>query len=137
MSAMLALSCGQHALAVLDLHRQPHGVGRGVAACVPFDVDAPLGVVQQVDDVGAVRRVHRHALAAGDVADDPLAADRVAAARADHHQVVGAAHGDAVGGAAPASSRFTADTTGWSGAFSFSWPAGTSASSTWRAAILP
>ena len=33
----------------------------------------------------------RHALAARDVADDLLAADRIAAARAEHHQVVEAA----------------------------------------------
>ena len=54
MSATFALMLGQHALAVLDLHGQPHGVGRRVAARVPLDVDAPLGVVQQVDDVGQV-----------------------------------------------------------------------------------
>ena len=38
--------------------------------------------------------VHGHALAARDVADDLLAADRVAAAGAEHHQVVEAAHLD-------------------------------------------
>ena len=38
--------------------------------------------------------MHRHALAARDVADDLLAANRVAAARAEHHQVVEAANLD-------------------------------------------
>ena len=73
------------------LMRRRHGVGRRVGGLVPFHVDAPLGVVQQVDDVRADRGVHGHALAARDVADDLLAADRVAAAGAEHHQVVHAA----------------------------------------------
>ena len=41
--------------------------------------------------------MHRHALAARDVADDLLAADRVAALRPEHHHIVGAAHLDAIG----------------------------------------
>ena len=83
---------GQQPLPVLDLHRQPHGVARAASRrrLVPLDVDAALGVVQQVDDVRAGRGVDRHALAARDVADDLLAADRIAAARAEHHQVVDA-----------------------------------------------
>ena len=139
MSAMLALSCGQHALAILDLHRQPHGVGRGVAALVPLDVDAALRVVEQVDDVGTGRRVHRHALAAGDVADDLLAADRVAAARARHHQVVGAAHRDAVGGrrAGPQHALHRRHHRVVRAPSPSARPSGTSASSTCRAATLP
>src|SRR5262249_8757096 len=84
----------QQPLAILDFHRQLDGVPRGgvdAGRLVPFDLDATLGVVQQVDDVGTRRRVDGHALAARDVADDLLAADRIAAARAEDHQVVEAA----------------------------------------------
>ena len=79
---------GQDAFPILDADLQPDGVGQGVLALVPFDVDAPLRVVQQVDDIRTGDRVHRHALAAGDISDDFLAADRIAAPRQDHHQVV-------------------------------------------------
>ena len=135
MSAMRALSVGEHALAVLDLHGQPHGVGRDVAALVPLDVDAPLGVVLQVDDVRAGRRVHRHALAARDVADD--------ASRRESD--CSTARGTPSGrrrrctlmrsSLRPApSTRLTAETTGCSGAFSLSCSCGTSLSSTCFAA---
>ena len=40
---------GEHALAILDLDRQAHGVRRDVGALVPLDVDAALRVVHQVD----------------------------------------------------------------------------------------
>src|SRR4029077_1947825 len=76
------------------LHRQLHGVGRGGFAgvsLVPFDVDTALGVVEQVDDVRTGGRVDRDALAAGDVANDFLASNGIAAARAKDHQVVDAA----------------------------------------------
>src|SRR5262249_44011768 len=82
---------GEHALPILDLHRQLDGVAGDRIGLVPFDVDAPLGIVEQVHDVGAGRGVDRHALAARDVADDLLAADRIAAAGAEHHQIVEAA----------------------------------------------
>ena len=68
--------------------------GDDVAALVPLDLDAALRVVHEVEHVRAGRGVHRHALAARDVADDLLAADRVAAARAEDQQVVDAAHLD-------------------------------------------
>ena len=90
MSETLRADLGQHALAVLDLHRQAHDVGRLIGAgAVPLDVDAALGIEHQVDDVRTAERVHRHALAARDVADDLLAANRVAALRAEHHHIVG------------------------------------------------
>ena len=109
------LSFGEHALAILRLDRQAHRVGRNISAFVPFDVDAPLRVVHQVDNVGAVRRVHRHALAARDVADDLLAADWIAALGPEDHHIVGAAHLDAIGLRPGRSTRLTADTTGCSG----------------------
>ena len=52
----LRADVGEDALAILDLDAQPDRVGRGVGALVPLDVDPPLGVVEQVDDVGAGRR---------------------------------------------------------------------------------
>ena len=42
---------GEDAAPILDADLQPHGVRRRVAALVPLDVDAPLRVVEQVDDV--------------------------------------------------------------------------------------
>jgi hypothetical protein len=42
----------KHALAVLHRHRQLDGVACDGVALVPLDLDAPLRVVQQVDDVG-------------------------------------------------------------------------------------
>ena len=61
-----------------------------------FDLDAALGVVPQVEHVWTRRRVHRDALAARDVADNPFAADRIAAARAHDEHVVEATHLDLV-----------------------------------------
>src|SRR5262245_7139818 len=82
---------GKQPLAILDLHRQLDRVARGGVGAwrlVPFDVDAPLRVVQQVHDVGARRRVDRHALASRDVTDDLLAADGIAAAGPEDHEIV-------------------------------------------------
>ena len=50
----------------------------------------------QVGDVSAARGVDGHALAAADVADDPLAPDRVATSGPEYHEPVDAAHLDAV-----------------------------------------
>ena len=103
MSETLRADLGQHALAILDLHGQAHGIRRLVAAVVSHSTSMRRsGIEHQVEDVRAGRRVHRHTLAAGDVADDLLAANRVAALRAEHHHVVGAAHLDLVAGAARA-----------------------------------
>src|SRR4029078_2827901 len=67
---------GHHALLVLHLHRQPDGERAVVlTGAVPLHLDAAVRVVHQVDDVRAGRRVHRHTLAAADVADDLLAAN--------------------------------------------------------------
>ena len=51
-------------------------------------VDTTLRVVQQVQHVGTGGRMDRHTLAAGDVAHNLLAPDRVAAACPEHHQIV-------------------------------------------------
>ena len=54
----------------------------------PGDVDAPLGVHHEVQQVRTVHRVHRHTLAARDVAGDTLAGNGVAAFGAVDHEVV-------------------------------------------------
>ncbi len=79
--------------------------GRRVFTLVPLDLDAPFRVVLQVDDVGAGRGVDRHALAAADVADDLLPANRVAAAGAHDQQIVDAAHLDLVLARPPQAAR--------------------------------
>src|SRR5262245_18028186 len=87
-------SCEQ-SFSILDFHRQFDRVGTGAAVpLVPLDLDAPLRIVEQVDNVRTCRRVDRYAFAARDVADDLLAANRVAAAGAKHHEIVHAAHLD-------------------------------------------
>ena len=77
----------------------------------------------------------RHALAAGDVADDLLAADRIAAAGAEHHQVVDAAHLDLLLAGAEHARR-TTEAIPVSGV-SFSCSCGTSFASTAFADSLP
>src|SRR5262245_59356456 len=84
---------GQHALPILNLHRQLYGVRSrrvGAGTLVPLDFDLPLRVVKQVDDVRTGGGVDRYAFAARDVADDLLAADRIAALRPEHQHVIGA-----------------------------------------------
>src|SRR5215207_7177331 len=88
---------GDHAGAVLGDGEEFDGVGGLARARVgPLDLDDALGVDHQLLDVRAAPRVDGDALAARDVADDLLAADGVAAARARHQQVVHAAHDDGV-----------------------------------------
>src|SRR5262249_39131594 len=85
------------ALSIFHLHRESNRIARGLlVAFLPLHADAALGVVQQVDHVGAARRVHGHALATTDVADDLLAPNGVAAARAVHEQIVHAIDLDAI-----------------------------------------
>src|SRR5215204_2924813 len=88
---------GDHARPVLGDGEEPDGVGGFARPRVgPLDLDDALGVDHQLLDVRAAPRVDGDALAARDVADDLLAADGVAAARARHQQVVHAAHDDGV-----------------------------------------
>jgi len=63
--------------------------GSGVAVeRRPLDLDAAVGLVEKILDVGTTARMHRDAFAAGDVPDDVFAADGVATARAVDQQVV-------------------------------------------------
>src|SRR5262249_1443936 len=55
------------------------------------DVDAALWIIEQVHDIGAGGGVNRYPFATRDVADDFFAANRTAAPRAEHHQIVEAA----------------------------------------------
>jgi len=84
----------EQAFAIFHLHGQLHGVVRRRVAFVPLHVDAPLGVVQKIDDVGTGGGMDRNALAAGDVTDDLLATNRIAALRPENQHVVGATHLD-------------------------------------------
>ena len=96
MPAIFERHVGEDPLPILDLQAQAHRVGERVRPLSHSTSISPLRIVEQVDDVRAGRGVDRDALAARDVADDLLAADRIAAARAEDHQVVEAADLDLV-----------------------------------------
>src|SRR4029077_5926783 len=69
---------GEHPLLVLHLDQQRDLVDL-VLPLLPLDLDLPLGVVEEDLDVLAVDPVHRDPAAAGDVDDDVLSRQRVAA----------------------------------------------------------
>ena len=69
---------GQHAGVVFRLDDQHHRV-QLIALASPLDLDLSLLVVQQVLDVRALDRVHRHTSAPCDVADDRLTGNWAAA----------------------------------------------------------
>src|SRR4029077_1932549 len=84
---------GENAGAILGAYAQVHRES-GLGGAGPFDGDAALGFVEKIANVGAGGGVHGHAAAAGDVADDLIAGDGVAALGAMNHQVVVAANED-------------------------------------------
>src|SRR5579859_122051 len=83
----------QHAEAVVAEDVEADGIGgnaggfttRGLA---PLYGDAAVGVIHQCIQVRTAPGVHGHALAAGDVTNNLLAADGVATARTIHQQVI-------------------------------------------------
>src|SRR5580704_7429458 len=78
----------QHAEAVVAEYGEFHGIGVGRAIVLgPLDVDSPLRFIHQVHHVGTIERVDGDAFAAGHVADDGFAADRVTTACAIDQQV--------------------------------------------------
>src|SRR5712664_1826818 len=78
---------GQKAGAVLGANHELH-LESGGAGAAPLDGDAALGLIDQILDIGASTRVHGHATATGDIADDVVAGDGGAALGAIHQQVV-------------------------------------------------
>src|SRR5208283_5490883 len=70
----------------------------GVAS--PFDGDPPFGLVHQIEHVSARLGVHGNTLAAGDIANDLFAANRIAATRAVHQQIIVSGYLDGGGFAA-------------------------------------
>src|SRR6185436_3150093 len=67
----------ENAFPILDLDRQTYRVRSAVGSFRPLDGNPPFGVIEQVQHVGTGGRVHGHALAASNVADDLFAANRV------------------------------------------------------------
>src|SRR5437868_3148501 len=67
----------EHAEAVVAEQRDFYGIGNGQAVFVacPEHVDAAIGFVKKIGDVGTVDGVDGNAFAAGDIADDGLAAN--------------------------------------------------------------
>src|SRR5208337_2938803 len=81
----------QDAGAVVAEHGQLHRIAAAAAVfalLAPLHRDLPLHVIEQVDDVGAVPGVHRHALATGDVSHDLFPADGIATSRAVDEQII-------------------------------------------------
>ena len=91
-----ARDVGENAAPVLDLNRQAHREGARPVGSVPDDVDAPLGVVEQIKHIRASGCVHRDALPTRDVANDLLTTYRITAPSAEDHQVVESSHLDLV-----------------------------------------
>src|ERR1019366_3864356 len=88
----------QHGLAVFRDQDELDRIERALGAD-PLHLDAAIGVVEQVLDVGTVPGVHGDAFTARDVADDFLTPHGIAAPGAIDHQVVVAVHLDGqVGG---------------------------------------
>src|SRR5260370_16978320 len=89
----------EHAEAVVAGKGECDGIGKGVAVLVagPLDVDAAVGFVEQIGDVGTVDGVDGHAFAAGHVADNGFAANGVATAGAIDEQIAVSADDDGVG----------------------------------------
>src|ERR1039457_2555507 len=77
----------KHTKTVVAINRELDRISRGRALIAsPLHIDAAFRLVHQVGDVRTIHRVHRDSLAAGDVADNALPANRIAAARAvDQH----------------------------------------------------
>src|SRR5208282_5215663 len=88
----------EHAPAVITEKREFYGIGNGLAVFVsgPKDVDAAVGFVEKIGDVGTVDGVDGNAFAAGDVADDGFAPNGVATAGAIDEQVALSADDDGV-----------------------------------------
>src|ERR1039457_7557655 len=74
----------EHAEAVVAKESEFDGIGNGLAVLVagPLHVDAAVGFVEQIGDIGTVDGVDGNAFAAGYVSDDGLAANGVATAGA-------------------------------------------------------
>src|SRR5271163_421184 len=84
---------GDHSRPVLGEDAQAHRKFR-LRGGGPFDGNAAIGFVEQIFHIRTVLAVDGDAAAAGDIADDVVAKNGVAAFRAIDHQVVVAAHHD-------------------------------------------
>src|SRR5260370_13187447 len=82
---------GENAGAIPGTNGKLHGEG-GFGSAAPLDGDAALGLVHEILDVGAHSSVHGDAAAAGDVADDFVPRNGIAALGAVYEQVVVALH---------------------------------------------
>src|SRR5215469_4806047 len=76
----------EHAFAVVTKNRELHRVPTGRVA-TPFNRNLAVGLVHQVGHVGTRSRVHGHAFATRDIADDVFATNGIAASRSIHHKV--------------------------------------------------
>src|SRR6266478_7526107 len=88
----------EHAEAVVAEKRDFYGIGNRLAVFVagPEHVDAAVGFVEKISDVGTVDGVDGYAFAAGDVSDYGFAANGVTTAGAIDEQVAGTADYDGV-----------------------------------------
>src|SRR6266550_1723176 len=89
----------QHAETIVAEKRELDGIGNRLTLFVtarPLHVDAAVGFIEKIGDVGAVNGVNRYTLAAGHVADDRFSANGVATLGAVDQQVAMALHDNGV-----------------------------------------
>src|SRR5262245_49376761 len=91
-----ASDAGDHAGPVFRGRQKLDRIGRLFRLRGPLDRHDALGIDHQLLDVPANRRVHCHPFAAGYVADDLFAVQRVTATRTIDHQVFNSPHDDGV-----------------------------------------
>src|SRR6202140_4728316 len=87
----------QHAKPVVAKDGELHGIGGGSALVAgPLHIDAAFWFVEKIRHVRTVDRVHGHAFAARDVANDSLAADGIATSRSIDEHIALPAYRDGV-----------------------------------------
>ena len=87
----------QHPGAVVAVNSHAHREALQMAVLLvrrarPLHVDAAVALVKQILHIRAAARMHRYAFAAGHVANNLFAANRIATSRAIHKQIVLALH---------------------------------------------
>src|SRR6202162_448869 len=99
----------EHAEAVVAEKRDFYGIGNRLAVFVarPEHVDAAVGFVEKIGDVGTVDGVDGNAFTAGDIADDGLAANGVATLGTINEKVAGPSDYDGVAVSAENSAHHT------------------------------
>src|SRR6185312_6700980 len=82
--------CGdllQHAEAVITEDREFYWIRAGRIVARPFDINAALRLIHEIDNIGTVHRVHGNAFPSRHVADHGLAANGITTSRAVNKKI--------------------------------------------------